>query len=191
MCTLEINVRICLKQSSFLSNLSPPGVLGQGGHVTPFWNWDNEAKKMLGAEFWFSAHDLRKRCWKVGLAEGGNQNFGISIFLIKGTAAKIRHRPPLCPTPVYITCTQRNTQGPWAPRNLTRGPISVLKISVVVSPKRRLMRQYILCLKLWFKAWFKIQNFDPKVLRWKISRRGCRRSSSGVHRIEKLHESKS
>ena len=39
------------QKSRFPPNLSPPGVLWQGGCVTPFRNWDNKANKMLGAEF--------------------------------------------------------------------------------------------------------------------------------------------
>ena len=47
---------------------------------------------MLGAEFWFLAHSPRKWGWKAGLeggaGQGGNQNFGILQFFIKGTSLK-------------------------------------------------------------------------------------------------------
>ena len=72
----------------FLPNLFPPGVLGQGGRVAPFRNPDNEANKMLGAEFWVLPYGRRKRGQKAGLARGADQNFGISIFFIKGTPLK-------------------------------------------------------------------------------------------------------
>ena len=39
------------RKRRFLPNLSPLGVLGQGGRVTPFRNRDGEANKTLGAEF--------------------------------------------------------------------------------------------------------------------------------------------
>ena len=35
----------------FPPNLSTPGVLAQGGGVTPLRNWDDDPNKMLGAEF--------------------------------------------------------------------------------------------------------------------------------------------
>ena len=76
------------RKSGFLPNLSPPGVLGQGGRVAPFRNRDNEANKLLGAESWNLAHGLRKRGRKAGLA-GGDQNFGNSTFFIKGTPLKL------------------------------------------------------------------------------------------------------
>ena len=95
----------------------------------------------------------------------------------------------------YTSHTHHNTQGPKAPKNLTRGPISVLKVSVVVSPKWRLMRKYFLCLKLWSEAWLcngskKIHKFDPNMLRGIISRSGCRHSAYGVHRIESCIKAK-
>ena len=46
-----LGVRPGPQKRGFLPNLSPPGVLGQGGRVAPFRNRDNEANKMLGAEF--------------------------------------------------------------------------------------------------------------------------------------------
>ena len=69
-----------VRPRTFLLNLFPPGVFGQRGCLTPFWNWDNKAKKMLGAEFWFSAHGLRKQGQKAGLARGPNQILEFQFF---------------------------------------------------------------------------------------------------------------
>ena len=33
----------------FLPYISPPGILGQGSHVAPFWNRDNESKQNVGS----------------------------------------------------------------------------------------------------------------------------------------------
>ena len=76
------------QKGGLLPNLFPLGVLGQVGRVAPFRNRDDEAKT-LGALFWFCAHGPRKRGWKAGLAGESNKIFGISIFFMKGTPAKI------------------------------------------------------------------------------------------------------
>ena len=44
--------------------------------------------KNIRVEFWFLAHGTSMQGWR-GL--GGEQNFGISTFFIKGTPSKIRH----------------------------------------------------------------------------------------------------
>ena len=46
-----LRVRPQPRKRGFLPNLSPPRVLGQWGRVIPFRNREDQAKKMLGAEF--------------------------------------------------------------------------------------------------------------------------------------------
>ena len=76
-----LGVRLGPRKRGFLPNLSPPGVLGQGGCVAPFRNWDNEANKTLGAEFWYSSHGWRKWSRKAGLARGADQILEFWHFL--------------------------------------------------------------------------------------------------------------
>ena len=61
-------------------SISSRGFGAETARLTPFWNWDNKAKKMLGAEFWFSAHGLRKQGQKEGLARGPNQILEFQFF---------------------------------------------------------------------------------------------------------------
>ena len=65
----------------FPPNLSTPGVLAQGGGVTPLRNWDDDPNKMLGAEFWVLAHGRRKRGRKAGLAGGPTKILEFQHFL--------------------------------------------------------------------------------------------------------------
>ena len=91
---------------------------------------------------------------------------------------------------------------PKAPKNLNRGPIypnpqltlTDLKLRVSVSPKRRLMHNFVLQKALirglalqWKQKKFK--NFNPrqKCLGGKVSHHRSRHSSSQMHRIVKLH----
>ena len=46
-----LGVRLGPGKGGFTPNLSPPEVLVQWGRVAPLWNLEDEAKKMLGAEF--------------------------------------------------------------------------------------------------------------------------------------------
>jgi hypothetical protein len=76
-----LGVRPWPRKRGFLPNLSPPRVLGQGGRVIPFRKREDEAKKMLGADFWFSAHGPRKRARKARLAGGATKILEFQHFL--------------------------------------------------------------------------------------------------------------
>ena len=77
------------------------GGLGAGGSC-----------KMLGAEFWNSAHGPRKRGQKAGLAWGPTKIWEFWHFFIKGTPAKIAHWS------LSVWCNfliQRNSRAPQVP----------------------------------------------------------------------------
>ena len=72
--------------------------------------------KMLGAEFWNSAHGPRKRGQKAGLAWGPTKIWEFWHFFIKGTPAKIGHWS------LSVWCNfliQRNSRAPQVPH----GPV--------------------------------------------------------------------
>ena len=58
----------------FLPNLSPPGVLVQGGFDKPFWNQDGKAKKNLGSS-------------TPGSHESENQKSKLGVFIKKCTSS--------------------------------------------------------------------------------------------------------
>ena len=148
---------------------------------------------------------LKKLCWKfykIKLSLKKITQLSRRAFFYCEKCIPFTSHTPSHPSASHHTTshTQHNTQGPKAPKNLTRGPISVLKLWVAISQKTRLIRKYFLCLKLRSEAWLhnesktKIWKFWPKILlsdEGKISRRGCRRSTSGVHSIERLYKTKS
>ena len=90
-------------------------------------------------------------------------------MIAKNSYPFMSHTPPHpIATHQSTSHTQHNTQGPKATKNLTRGPIGVLKLWVAVFPKQGLMCKYFLWLKLWSYAW--LCNGSRKNL--KISTRG-------------------
>ena len=80
------------QKQTFLPNQSPPTVLGQGGQVIPFRNREEEAKKCWEQNLDYRPRArenwARRRGWP---GVGGDQNFGISTFFLKGAPTKIRH----------------------------------------------------------------------------------------------------
>ena len=73
----------------FLPNLSPPGVLEQGGPVIHFRIGRTRQIKTFGSRILI----VCPRPKETGLAGGSNLNFGFSTFIIKVTPPKIR---PCC-----------------------------------------------------------------------------------------------
>ena len=75
-----LGVRPGPRKRGFLPKLSPPGVLGR---VTPFRNWDDEAKN-VGSAILIFCPQPEKTGPEGGAGQGGNQNFGFQTFFIKG-----------------------------------------------------------------------------------------------------------
>ena len=77
------------QKQTFLPNQSPPTVLGQGGQVIPFRNREEEAKKCWEQNLDYRPRArenwARRRGWP---GVGGDQNFGISTFFLKGPLLK-------------------------------------------------------------------------------------------------------
>ena len=86
--TLGPPVRPGPRKKGFLPNLSPPWVLEQGAHVIPFRKWKENANKMLGAEFWFLAHGLRKGGPEGGAGRGATKFLEFQLVLYKGPPLK-------------------------------------------------------------------------------------------------------
>ena len=98
-----LGVRPGPRKRGFLPNLSPPGVLGIG----------------VVSHLFGIGTTRRTKCWERnfgprpektgpegGAGQGGNQNFGISIFFIKRTPAKIGRRSLLVLCNFLIRCSE-------------------------------------------------------------------------------------
>ena len=123
-------IRPWSRKRGFLPNLSPLRVLGQGVVSNLFKIWTTKRTKSWMQNFYF---------WPT--AGGDNQNFGNSIFFIKGTPAKIRRRLLLLLCNFLIWHTPRAQGLPPVPggvrikstnRNIKAGNLGVMHKTRIV-----------------------------------------------------------